>query len=42
MFLFLSILVLDEGRVVEYDTPANLLKLKQSIFHGMAVDAGLI
>uniref|UniRef100_A0A131YTN7 ATP-binding cassette, subfamily C (CFTR/MRP), member 1 n=1 Tax=Rhipicephalus appendiculatus TaxID=34631 RepID=A0A131YTN7_RHIAP len=35
------ILVLEQGRVAEFDTPANLLSAENSIFHGMAKDAGL-
>lgn len=35
------VLVLDKGLVAELDTPQNLLSNKQSIFYGMAKDAGL-
>lgn len=35
------ILVLEQGRVAEFDTPASLLAAENSIFHGMAKDAGL-
>lgn len=35
------ILVLEQGRVAEFDTPASLLASENSIFHGMAKDAGL-
>lgn len=35
-------MVLDKGEVAEFDTPQALLKKKQSIFHGMAKDAGLV
>jgi len=35
------IMVLDKGRLVEFDTPEQLLDNQASIFHGMAVDAGL-
>lgn len=36
------IVVLGEGEVREYDSPQNLLENKDSIFHGMAKDAGLV
>ena len=35
------ILVLDAGRVAEFNTPQSLLKDKKSIFHSMAKDAGI-
>ncbi|XP_046560393.1 multidrug resistance-associated protein 1-like [Haliotis rubra] len=35
------ILVLEQGRVAEYDTPENLLQQPNSIFFKMAKDAGL-
>lgn len=35
------VIVLDQGKIVEFDTPANLLKNHQTIFHGMCKDAGL-
>lgn len=35
------VLVLDKGLVAELDSPQNLLNDKQSIFYGMAKDAGL-
>lgn len=35
------IVVLDKGRIVEYDSPKNLLDNTESIFHGMCHDAGL-
>nr|CAD7444835.1 unnamed protein product [Timema bartmani] len=36
------VIVLDKGRVVEFDKPETLLQDKNSIFHGMAKDAGLV
>ncbi|KAL1943159.1 hypothetical protein VTO73DRAFT_4830 [Trametes versicolor] len=35
------VLVLDAGKVVEFDSPKNLLANKQSAFHSLAVEAGL-
>ena len=35
------IMVLDAGRIAEFDAPTTLLKIKSSIFYGMAKDAGL-
>ncbi|XP_005096296.1 multidrug resistance-associated protein 1 [Aplysia californica] len=37
-----KILVLDKGRVSEFDSPKALLDNKSSIFYGMAKDAGLV
>jgi ABC-type multidrug transport system fused ATPase/permease subunit len=34
-------MVLDKGKVAEFDTPPNLLSNKNSIFYGMAKDAGI-
>nr|CAD7423725.1 unnamed protein product [Timema monikensis] len=36
------VLVLDQGQVVEFDTPQSLLQKKDSVFYGMAKDAGLV
>jgi ABC-type multidrug transport system fused ATPase/permease subunit len=36
-----KILVLDKGRIEEYDTPATLLK-KKGLFHSLADQAGEI
>ena len=36
------VIVMDNGVIKEFDEPANLLRDKQSVFYGMAVDAGLV
>ena len=36
-----SVMVLDAGRIVEYDPPAELLSNKNTVFYSMAKDAGL-
>lgn len=36
------IMVLDKGRIVEFDSPKALLADPTSIFHSMAVSAGII
>ncbi|GFT34184.1 multidrug resistance-associated protein 1 [Nephila pilipes] len=36
------IMVLDQGKVAEFDSPETLLKDKNSIFYGMAKDANLV
>lgn len=36
------VMVLDKGRLVEFASPQELLNNKQSIFYGMAKDAGLV
>lgn len=36
------ILVLDKGNIVEFDSPASLLKNENSVFYGMAKDANLV
>ena len=33
-------MVLDEGKVVEFDTPKKLIELK-GLFHSLVTDAGL-
>ncbi|CRL02706.1 CLUMA_CG015844, isoform A [Clunio marinus] len=36
------VIVLDQGKIAEYDSPKNLLENKDSIFYGMAKNAGLV
>lgn len=36
-----KVLVLDRGLIAEFDTPKSLLDDKQSVFYGMAKDAGI-
>lgn len=36
------VIVLDSGTIKEFDSPSNLLKNKQSYFHSMAKEAGLL
>lgn len=36
------VMVLDRGQLVEYAPPAQLLQDKNSIFYGMAKDAGIV
>ena len=36
------VMVLDAGKIKEFDTPEVLLQDKKSVFHGMAKDAGLV
>ncbi|KAJ7984781.1 hypothetical protein DPEC_G00358340 [Dallia pectoralis] len=38
---YTRVLVLDKGKIAEFDTPTNLLS-KKGIFYGMAKDAGLV
>ncbi|XP_045104031.1 multidrug resistance-associated protein 1-like isoform X4 [Portunus trituberculatus] len=37
-----KVMVLDKGEIKEFESPGTLLKNKNSIFHGMAKDAGLV
>ena len=34
-------MVLDKGRIIEFDSPSNLLLNENSVFFSMAVSAGL-
>ena len=36
------ILVMDDGHVAEFDAPNTLLMNKQSMFYGLARDAGIL
>ncbi|XP_022900245.2 multidrug resistance-associated protein 1 isoform X2 [Onthophagus taurus] len=36
------VIVLDKGKIVEFDSPSNLLADKNTVFHGMCKDAGLV
>ena len=42
ILLFPRIAVLDDGRIVEYDSPSKLLSSKESLFSLMSREAGLI
>ena len=37
-----KVMVLDAGKIVEFDSPETLLRNEASIFHGMAREAGLL
>ena len=37
----IRIMVLDDGHIVEFDSPNKLLE-RQGVFHGLVKDAGLI
>lgn len=36
------VIVLDKGNIVEFDSPANLMLKKDSLFYAMCKDAGLV
>ncbi|VDD89289.1 unnamed protein product [Enterobius vermicularis] len=36
------VMVLDKGRIIEFDSPQSLLAAQNSVFHSMAVDAHII
>ena len=36
------VMVLDSGRITEYDSPTSLLSNQNSTFYSMARDAGLV
>ena len=37
-----KVLVLDQGKIVEYDAPAELLKNENSMFYALAKNAGIV
>ncbi len=40
--LVYRVMVLDSGRIVEYDSPTGFLSDHKSTFYSMAKDAGLV
>ena len=40
--LIFRIVVLDNGRIVEYDSPRNLMEDRKSVFFSMAKNSGLV
>ena len=41
MTILLQVLVMEDGRVKEYDSPANLMQIPGGSFRGMVEEAGL-
>lgn len=37
-----KVIVLDKGKIVEYDSPTRLLNNSNGVFYGMAKDANLV
>ena len=37
-----KVMVLDNGKITEFDSPSNLLSNSKSSFYGMAKEAGLL
>jgi ATP-binding cassette, subfamily C (CFTR/MRP), member 1 len=35
-------MVLDKGKIIEYNSPKNLLSRKDSVFYSMAAAAGIV
>ena len=42
IFCSCRVIVLDQGKIVEFDSPNNLLREKSSVFYGMAKDANIV
>ena len=40
-FGWMQVLVMEDGRVKEYDSPANLMQIPNGTFRAMVVEAGL-
>jgi ABC-type multidrug transport system fused ATPase/permease subunit len=34
-------MVLDKGKIIEFDSPESLLSNKSSVFYSLAIDAGV-
>ena len=39
--MIVQVLVMEDGRVKEYDSPANLMQIPNGTFRAMVVEAGL-